>query len=425
MTALQQKVIDYLNDHQQQLFNNLLALLAVQSENFIATGNEAPCAALVKHMWDGMGLNARLYSPVEISGIAEHPAFLPGRDSEHRPNVTARIPGRVGAKSVMLLAHTDTMPIGAPETWTVDPLGEQKDGRIYGRGANDDKCGIAAMTTIVQAFQALGIELDQDLLLTAYCDEEYGGGGGTLSACLGYPCNVYVNLDGGNNELWPVALGGGALQLNMVSNELLDSSASVAEALYAAMKLLEPFGARRRAELHANPHYTGTDMQRSAFRITGFKAGEMGTDLTAGFLQFSYYTDSSEAVIQAELQALEEQIRAAIAPFNVTTKGFEPMARFFEYGEMEDTEGVIDAFQRAAVAVRGKPLPVTASCLTDLNLILQYAGKNSINYGLVRDFKLYGGAHQPDEFVECDQLVEYTKNLALFLLDWCGGHFQS
>lgn len=422
MNELQQKVIAYVEEHKNRLFAHLLDLLAIRSENFISYGDEKPCAEFVKKVWDELGLDTRLYAPTEIPGVKEHPAYLDGRDTENRPNVTAVIPGRKGNKRVMIMGHTDTMPIGDEASWTVNPLGEMKDGRIYGRGSNDNKFGVAQCTFIAELLRDLQIELDADLLLTAYSDEEYGGGGGTLSACIGYPCDVYVNTDGGNNELWPVALGGQAMELNIQSKELLDSSVTVAEALHIAMKALEPFGERRRRELDINPHYHGTDMQRSAFRITGFKAGEMGCDLSHGRLQFSYYTDQSEAVIRAELQAIEDEIRAQLPGLNVETKGFEPMSRFFEYGQMEDTLGVIDGFQRAGIAAAGKEIPVSASCLTDLNLILQFGSKNSLNFGLVRDFKLYGGAHQPDEFVECDQLVDHTKKLALFILDWCGGH---
>ncbi len=422
MNELNQKVLAYIDAHQDQLFQDLLELLAIQSENFISYGNEKPCAEYVKKVWDGLGLNARLYAPTDIPGVKEHPAYLDDRDSENRPNVTAVIPGKVGNKKVMIMGHTDTMPIGVPESWTVNPLGEIKDGRIYGRGSNDNKFGVAQCTFLARMLKDLGIELDADLLFTAYSDEEYGGGGGTLSACIGYPCDVFVNTDGGNNELWPVALGGQAMELTLESGELLDSSATVAEGLFIAMKAMEDFGQRRRDELHINPHYTGTDMQRSAFRITGFKAGEMGCDLSKGKIQFSYYTDRSRDEIYAELAEIEQTIKAQLPALNLTTKGFEPMSRFFDYGQMEDQMGVIDAFQRASIAATGKETPVTASCLTDLNLILAYGSKASLNFGLVRDFKLYGGAHQPDEFVECDQLVEHTKKLALFVLDFCGGH---
>jgi acetylornithine deacetylase/succinyl-diaminopimelate desuccinylase-like protein len=38
------------------------------------------------------------------------------------------------------------------------------------------------------------------------------------------------------------------------------------------------------------------------------------------------------------------------------------------------------------------------------------------NLGIGRDFDEYGGAHQPDEFIECDALVEYAKIMAAYIM---------
>lgn len=420
MDALKANVLSYMDRHSDELFDILLGLLRIKSENFLDHGDEEPCARHVEKLWSERGLKTEYYYPDDVPGVKEHPEYLTGRATDTRPNVTAIMPGKDPTKRIMLMAHTDTMPIGDPAGWTVNPLGEVKDGRIYGRGANDNKFGLAGITYIIDAFKANGVSLKEDVLFTAYADEEYGGGGGTLAACLGYPCDVYVNMDGGNGEIWPIALGGQALQLRVFSDEPLDSSVPIIDALYIAKNLLLPFGERRRQELAENPHYRGTDMQRSAFRITGFKAGDTGCDLNFGRLQFSVYTDKPKAQIYSELGQIEEQIKEAIKPLNVQTNGFEPQSRYFEYNEMTDTLGVIECLQSAGEQVTGEKLPVTASCLTDLNLLLTCGSKNSLNFGLVRDFRLYGGAHQPDEFVECDKLLDYTKTLAVFLMDWCG-----
>lgn len=48
--------------------------------------------------------------------------------------------------SLLFIAHHDTVPLGDRANWTHDPLGaEIEDGRLYGRGAADDKGGLAAM----------------------------------------------------------------------------------------------------------------------------------------------------------------------------------------------------------------------------------------------------------------------------------------
>ncbi|MBQ2896957.1 MAG: hypothetical protein IJE46_01355 [Clostridia bacterium] len=60
------------------------------------------------------------------------------------------------------------------------------------------------------------------------------------------------------------------------------------------------------------------------------------------------------------------------------------------------------------------------SCLYDLSVISKYGGGNAFAFGSGRDFSLPGGAHQPNEYIECDKLVEYTKVIAAYVLKILG-----
>jgi len=62
--------------------------------------------------------------------------------------------GRKGANRTFgFNGHTDVVPLGNPDDWTVDPFGaEIKDGYLYGRGSTDMKSGVAAFAAAAMDF---------------------------------------------------------------------------------------------------------------------------------------------------------------------------------------------------------------------------------------------------------------------------------
>ena len=115
-----------------------------------------------------------------------------------------------------------------------------------------------------------------------------------------------------------------------------------------------------------------------------------------------------------------ERVTPYLEANHLRTGGFVHTTRYFDYAETEDEGGAMAAMHRAAEEVRGEPVKVCGSCLTDLSIYLPYGAKTSFNFGIIRDFALYGGAHQPDEFVECKDLLDHAKALLLFLMRYCG-----
>jgi acetylornithine deacetylase/succinyl-diaminopimelate desuccinylase family protein len=100
---------------------------------------------------------------------------------EHQPNLIANL-GDTGREVPQLMyhSHIDTVPPGELERWSVDPFGgEIKDGRIYGRGAGDDKGSVAAQVMALVALARAEVPLSGCLRLVVVSDEEFGGTNGT------------------------------------------------------------------------------------------------------------------------------------------------------------------------------------------------------------------------------------------------------
>ncbi|GAA1572798.1 MULTISPECIES: dipeptidase [Kribbella] len=94
------------------------------------------------------------------------------RVNDGAPAVIAKKPAPAGKPTVLLYAHHDVQPTGPVEQWTSDPFEPtERDDRLYGRGAADDKAGIAAHLAAVRAF---GNDLPVGVTVFVEGEEEIG-----------------------------------------------------------------------------------------------------------------------------------------------------------------------------------------------------------------------------------------------------------
>ena len=153
------RITALIEERKEELFELLSSLVKINSENFMTSGNEKNLAEHVNKLCLELGLESEVYSPMDLEGFENHPDYVPGRSLENRPNVTARWRGAEDVDELMLMGHLDTVPIGDLANWNKEPLsGEISDGKIWGRGACDDKYALATALFIIKLLKEEGFE---------------------------------------------------------------------------------------------------------------------------------------------------------------------------------------------------------------------------------------------------------------------------
>ncbi len=150
---------------EERLVETTLDLLSYDTSN--PPGETAALAAEVETLLADLGL--------ETEEFAVDP---------DKPNVLATLPGE-REETLLFNGHFDTVPYDA-EDWSVDPLGERRGERIYGRGATDMKGQVAAMLETARAFVETGTTPPLTLEFAFVSDEETGGDAG-IEALLDGP----------------------------------------------------------------------------------------------------------------------------------------------------------------------------------------------------------------------------------------------
>jgi len=355
---------------------------------------------------------------VPAEGRPEHTAEHP------RVNVIARLRGAPARPLLHFNGHFDVVPVG--DGWTVDPFaGTVRDGKIYGRGATDQKAGIAASIFAVEAIRRAGVRLRGAVEQSGTVDEESGGFAGmaylaergfvsrdrTDFVVITEPLNVDRVCLGHRGVYWfEVATLGriahGSMPFLGVSaiSKMTDFLALVERELKPALSL----------------RVTGMPVEPPEARCASINVNSISGGQPGGGLQTPCVADRCEAILDRRFLMEEpiEEVREEIRDILESLARDDPEFRY----RMKDlmtvlpiqTDPACKLVTTMASAVRdvlGSEPPLIASPGT-------YDQKHVMRLGLVDQCIAYGPgmldlSHQPDEHCRVDHLVQGSKAMAL------------
>ncbi len=356
-------------------------------------------------------------------------------DSDRYPrwNLVARREGTRPGPCVQFNGHIDVVEVG--QGWTVDPFGGALvDGRVYGRGACDMKGGIAAAIVAVEAFLALAPDFPGAIEITATADEETGGYGGVAwlaeqglyahvdhviipeplnkdRICLGHRGVWWAELE----TFGRIAHGSmpflGDCAIRHMGAVIAEMEATLVPALAARRTAMPVVPAAARAStLNINSIHGGqAELPRD---FTGWPAPVV-PDSCRMIVDRRFLAEEDIATVKAELRATVELAQGR-RPFRYEIRDMhEVLPSMTEPGAP-----VAAALARAVRAALGREAEFVVSPGT-------YDQKHIDRIGRLKNCVAYGPgildlAHQPDEYVGVDDMLDAALVMGLALAELLG-----
>lgn len=152
------------------------------------------------------------------------------------PAVVAKRAAKNGSPQILLYAHHDVQPPGDEKVWLTNPFEPvEKNGRLYGRGAADDKAGIVAHLAAITALKEI-CGPDFDLGISLFIEGEEEAGSPTFANFLienaaDLQADVIVVADSGN---WTVDVPALTTTLRGLVSQVIEIS-TLDHALHSGM----------------------------------------------------------------------------------------------------------------------------------------------------------------------------------------------
>lgn len=426
------RIIDTVDEMRDEIIQLERTLVRFDSVNQPPWGREGPCQAFVAECMQELGLRVETFTPDEVPGIKEDPAYLHGRDYTERPNVVGMLSSKGGGPSLHLAAHADVVPINKPEEWIVEPFSADIiEGKIYGRGSVDDKDGLTGMLAATRAIQKAGYQLQGDVILSSYVDEEFAGGNGLLSIVRkGYGGDAAINCDGIGFILWVANTGGGPFRVLIKSRVDASHPTASMRRLRAAYKQALTRLSERWHTQWQHPLYppgTPAITRQGPIEIKDWEEELSSWDWIArgpvcgigGYVTTLPGQESDR--IKAELIDVLEQTYADCECPDVHPPQVEWVYRFMDASEVSPEEPIVATVGWAYQQVTGKMPQVTGGVRSDLFMLALHGQVPTVSFGVGSLAPGSGAAHAPNECIDIEaELIPYVKALSLAMMDWCG-----
>lgn len=325
--------------------------------------------------------------------------------ADRRPNVVGVVDGRAPGRTLMFCGHTDTVGVAGMD----DPFTpRERDGRLYGRGTQDMKGGVAAMIAAATAVARRGLAAGR-IVVAAVVDEEHSSIGADAlvktwradAAVVTEPTDLAIAV-GHKGFAWVEVTVDGKAAHGSRPAEGQDAILRMGRVLARLEQLDRELQARL-------PHpLVGTGSLHASI-VSGGRELSSYPDRAALQMERRILPHEPESAAVEEVRSILEALRREDATFRGSATPIFSRPAYEVPRDHELPTRLVAALARAG----GEPRIAGASFWTDA-AILGHAGIPSVLFGP-------GGAglHSTEEYVHIADVIQCRDALVELALEFC------
>jgi acetylornithine deacetylase len=396
-------------------------LLRTLIERPTTLGNEEGGQAVMREAFRDLGLDP-VDVPMDAAALRANRASAPfDWDVDGKANVVATWGRENGGRSLILNGHVDVVPPDPEREWTRPPFSAVREGDwVYGRGAADMKCGLAAIVGAVRAVRSLGLEPQGRVHLESVVEEECTGNGTLATVMAGYTADAAVIAEPYGAAITTAQVG--VLWFHVLIRGVPVHAAEERRGVNAIEKSYDVIRALRglEAELNVSPPPPFDQIAHPINLNVGAIQGGGWASTVPGDCETSFRIALYPGMAIRDLQDRIEAVVAESAVEDPEMRAHPPQIRYAGFtsgGYVIDEEHPLVRTLASAFARRAGEAPalVATTSTTDAVVLGGAGGTPAVCFGPYAE-----RSHAADERVWFPSVVQTAQVMASFVRDWCG-----
>lgn len=386
--SLAQSIKSYMQNEEQRIVDDARTLINARTEN--PPGNEIVAARVVKAFFTSLGIPYTLFEK-----------------TKDRTNIVGRIGN--GSPSLLVACHLDVVPAG--DEWKRNPFDAWvENGRIFGRGASDNKGQMAAMMAVARFLKENESRLKGQLILVGAADEERGSNLGLeylIKEC-GIRADFAIIPDVAHNMQMIDVTEKGALFLEIISHGKQAHGSRPEMGINAAWHLITLLERIKQIQFKHTFHPLHTPPTLNLGSIHGGTAPNIVPALCKAQLDIRYLPGDSGDEIMANLISIAKEVESQVkGRFELKTISHQlPTAVPINNPLVE----IISKHTESVLGARPKPKGMSGATVTKQ---LIQSGITAVGFGPGDEAE----AHATNESISIKELVDFAEIMALITLD--------